>query len=163
MGWQSTRPSILKCQFKITYLTNWTCKQIFIQLRAVIVITWRVTLKERRLVELIANVKLNTLSHFRHIKEQLTIAAHYWECIDTTRSGSIRKNIHTLVTCNTTGTYFQASCIIHFTVTGFVTATTLVLLTVGLKAHGKWVRPWWWFRVTGQCCLVLILGAEMCV
>lgn len=107
-------------------------------------ITRRVTLKERRLVELVANVKLNTLSHFRHIKEQLTIA-HYWECIDTTRSGSIRTNIHTLVTCNTKGTYFQSSCIIHFTVTGFVTATTLVLLTVGLKAHGKWVRPWWWF------------------
>lgn len=45
-------------------------------LRAVIVITQHVTLKERRLVEVVANVKLNTLSHFTHIKEELTIA-HY--------------------------------------------------------------------------------------
>ncbi len=41
----------------------------------------------------------------------------------------------------------KPSCIIHSTVTCFVSAVTLVLLTVGQEAHGKCVWPWWWFRV----------------
>lgn len=37
--------------------------------------------------------------------------------------------------------------LLHYSSTGFVTALTLVFVTVGQKAHGKCIWPPWWFRV----------------